>query len=60
MAKIEKTEEHYIQNSEDIIVTTDIVYKVIGPVDKIIAFNKIPNDLKAEALRMELAKLEKN
>ena len=43
-------------NREDIIVTTDIVYKVKGPVDKIIAFNKIPNDLKAEALRMELAK----
>ena len=66
MAKIEKTKEHHIQSGatyftgrEDITVTTDIVYKVTGRVDKIIAFNKISNDLKAEALRMELAKYEK-
>tara|TARA_R100001015_G_C4602788_1_gene157765 strand:+ start:911 stop:1111 length:201 start_codon:yes stop_codon:yes gene_type:complete len=66
MAKIEKTKEHHIQSGaafvlgrEDITVTTDIFYKVTGRVDKIIAFNKISNDLKAEALRMELAKYEK-
>ena len=64
---MEKIEKHYIQNGasyisgkEDITVTTDIVYKVKGPVDKIIDFNEIPNDLKAEALKMELAKLEEN
>ena len=47
-----------IDDQKDIVIKTDIVYKIIGPVDEIIAVDKIPDELKAEALRMELAKLE--
>ena len=47
-----------IDDQKDIVIKTDIVYKIIGPVGKITAVDKIPDELKAEALRMELAKLE--
>lgn len=45
-------------DQKDIVIKTGIIYKIIGPVDEIIAVDKIPDELKAEALRMELAKLE--
>tara|TARA_A100000172_G_C2956269_1_gene80867 strand:- start:162 stop:314 length:153 start_codon:yes stop_codon:yes gene_type:complete len=47
-----------IKSEARIVIKTDIVYKIIGPVDKIIAIDKIPDELRAEALRMEIARLE--
>jgi len=43
---------------DEIIVQTKIFYSIKGSLDKIISYNEIPDKNKAEALRMELAKLE--
>jgi|TARA_R110002020_G_scaffold2041_3_gene9389 hypothetical protein len=45
---------------QNVVIQTDIVYRITGQLNEIIDLDEIPNKLKAEALKMELAKLEIN